>query len=129
VSIPPSGLGATLGIVLDEATPERMVGHLDVTDAVRQPYGVLHGGALLALAEELASLGTYLGVTPDGMLASGQEINASLLAQVREGRVDMVATPVHRGRTAWVWTCEARRADGRLCCAARCTIAVRAPRA
>jgi uncharacterized protein (TIGR00369 family) len=105
-----------------------MVGRLPVTAAVRQAYGILHGGALLAMAEELASIGTYLAVMADGLIASGQEISASLLAQVAEGTVEMIATPIHRGRTSWVWLCEARRDDGRVCCAARCTIAVRAPR-
>jgi uncharacterized protein (TIGR00369 family) len=127
VSLPPGGLRESLGIDIVEVGPERLVGRLLVSDAVRQPYGILHGGALLAMAEELASIGTYLAVMDDGLIALGQEISASLLARVAEGTVEMVATPVHRGRTSWVWLCEARRGDGKVCCAARCTIAVREP--
>jgi uncharacterized protein (TIGR00369 family) len=128
VNLPSGGLREALGIEFAETTPERMVGRLPVSDTVRQPFGLLHGGALLALAEELASIGTYLGVYEDGRIALGQEISASLLAPVSEGSVEMVATPVHRGRTSWVWLCEGRRDDGRMCCTARCTIAVRQPR-
>jgi uncharacterized protein (TIGR00369 family) len=128
VNLPAGGLREALGIEFAEATPARMVGRLELSDAVSQPFGLLHGGALLAMAEELASIGTYLGVYEDGRIAMGQEISASLLAPVAEGGVEMVATPIHRGRTSWVWLCEARRDDGRVCCAARCTIAVREPR-
>ncbi len=119
------GLQSTLGIEVVEVGPERMVGRLAVEDRVRQPFGVVHGGALLAMAETLASLGTHLAVAPDGRRAAGQEIGASLLRQVADGHVEMVATRVHAGRTAWVWLCEARRDDGAVCCAARCTVAVR----
>ena len=59
---------------------------------MRQPFGLVHGGALLTLAESLTSFGTWMGVKDDGKVAMGQEINASLMRPITEGHVNGTAT-------------------------------------
>jgi 1,4-dihydroxy-2-naphthoyl-CoA hydrolase len=100
-------------------------GRMPVTDAIRQPYGLVHGGAILTLAESLASGGTWQGVKDEGMLAMGQEISASLMRSIREGHVNGTATVRKRGRSAWIWDVEITDDEGNLCALVRATIAVR----
>jgi 1,4-dihydroxy-2-naphthoyl-CoA hydrolase len=121
------GLSATLGIEIVDEADGVVQGRLPVTDRVKQPYGLVHGGALLTIAESLTSYGTWRGVKDDGMLAMGQEINASLMRPVTEGYVNATARARRRGRTAWVWEVEITDDDGRLCALVRATIAVRPP--
>jgi len=88
-----------MGIVLLEASPERVVGTMPV-EGNTQPYGLLHGGASCVLAETLGSVGAVLhGQTVDRPFAVGVDINATHHKGVRSGLVTGVATPVHRGRT------------------------------
>jgi len=117
-------LDRTLGIEL-EGDGDTWRGHFAVTDAVRQPYGIVHGGAFLTLAETITSAGTWHGVKDDGQLAMGQEISASLLRPISEGHVHGTATVRRRGRTAWVWEVEITDDQDRLCALIRATIAVR----
>ena len=74
-----------LGIEMEEAGDGLVKGRLAVTDEVRQPFGLVHGGALLTLAESLTSFGTYEGVKDNGQVAMGQEINASLMRPITDG--------------------------------------------
>jgi 1,4-dihydroxy-2-naphthoyl-CoA hydrolase len=109
-----------------EATDDGIVrGHMPVSDRILQPYGLVHGGAMLTLAETLASHGTWVAVKDEGSLALGQEINASLLRPISSGHVNGLATARRRGRTAWIWEVEITDDAGRLCALARVTIAVR----
>ena len=114
-----------LGIEMDEAGDGVVTGRLPVTDQVRQPFGLVHGGALLTLAESLTSFGTLMAVRDNGQVAMGQEINASLLRPITEGHVNGTATVRRRGRTAWVWEVEITDDEDRLCALIRATIAVR----
>ena len=118
-------MSATLGIEIVEEADGLVRGRLPVSDRVKQPYGLVHGGALLTLAETLASYGTWLGVKDDGMLAMGQEVNASLLRPITGGHVNATARARRKGRTAWVWEVEITDDDERLCALVRATIAVR----
>ena len=103
-------------------------GRIPVTGRILQPLGLVHGGAMLTLAESLASGGTWEGVKDDGMLAMGQEINGSLMRSITEGHVNGTATVRKRGRSAWVWDVEITDDDGNLCALVRATIAVRPAR-
>jgi 1,4-dihydroxy-2-naphthoyl-CoA hydrolase len=114
-----------LGIEMTEAGDDVVTGRLAVTDAVRQPFGLVHGGALLTLAESLTSFGTWMGVKDDGQVAMGQEINASFLRPITDGHVNGTARVRRRGRTAWVWEVEIADDGGHLCALMRATIAVR----
>ena len=114
-----------LGIEMQEAGDGVVKGRVAVTDKVRQPFGLVHGGALLTLAESLTSYGTYEGVKDNGQVALGQEINASLMRPITAGTVHGTATVRRRGRTAWVWEVEITDDAGKLCALIRATIAVR----
>ena len=125
-SFPDAGretLGDTLGIRVTEAGPDRCVATMPVEPRHHQPLGYLHGGATVALAETVASVGAYLAA-PEGHTAFGQAINANHLRSVQSGTLTAVATPVHVGRTSQVWGVEVRDEGGRLVCVSRCTLAV-----
>lgn len=120
---PRAGLSGTLDMDIVEATPERVVATMPVTPRHHQPWGYLHGGASVALAETAASVGGYLACPP-GMAAFGLEINANHVRPAREGTLTATATPLHVGRTSQVWGVEIRDERGRLVCVSRCTLAV-----
>jgi 1,4-dihydroxy-2-naphthoyl-CoA hydrolase len=118
------GLNDALGIEMLELTPERVVASMPVDDRTRQPFGLLHGGASVALAETVASLGAALNVDRTRFAAVGLEINANHLRAKRDGIVRATGTPLHVGRTTQVWSVEIVDEDGRLVCVSRCTIAI-----
>jgi uncharacterized protein (TIGR00369 family) len=122
---PQVGLNDTLGIEYLGGDGERAEGRFEVTDRVLQPFGIVHGGALAALAETVCSAATYDAVSGDGMVAMGQSNQASFLRPISAGTVHAVAIARHRGRTTWIWDCELTDDDGRLCSLVRMTIAVR----
>ncbi len=107
-----------------EATPDRVRMRMPVGPKVHQPYGLLHGGASVALAETAASIATALNIDREKQWAVGLEINANHLRAVRDGNVTAEAIPVHRGRATMVWSIELRDDQGRLVCISRCTVAV-----
>lgn len=118
------GLADTLGIVLVEARPERVVATMPVGPAVHQPFGLLHGGASVALAETVASIGAWLNIDQAREAAVGLEINANHLRALRAGTLTASATPYHRGRTTQVWEVRIADESGRLVSVSRCTVAV-----
>lgn len=113
----------TLGINILEATPEKVVAEMEVTPKLHQPFGYLHGGASVALAETVASIGAYLAA-PEGYTSFGLEINANHLRSMQSGKVTATATPYHSGRSTAVWNIEIRDEQGRLVCISRCTLAI-----
>src|SRR5689334_17642793 len=113
-----------LGITITELTPERVVATMPVDNRTRQPYGILHGGASVALAETVASLGATMNVDRETSLAVGIEINANHLRSKRDGMVTGTATPIHRGRSTQVWQVHIVDEEGRPVCVSRCTLAV-----
>lgn len=123
MEIPVQGLGQTLQMQIKEATPERVVMTMPVTAQHHQPWGYLHGGASVALAETAATVGAFLHCPP-GMVAFGQEINANHLRSVREGLLIATALPLHVGRTSQVWAIEIRNEQQKLICVSRCTLAI-----
>ncbi|HVE77684.1 MAG TPA: hotdog fold thioesterase [Gemmatimonadaceae bacterium] len=118
------GLSDALGIEILELTRERVVATMPVDDRTRQPFGILHGGASVALAETVASLGAATHVDLERASAVGLEINANHIRAKRDGVVRATATPVHVGRSTQVWTVEIVDEEGRLVCTSRCTLAV-----
>jgi 1,4-dihydroxy-2-naphthoyl-CoA hydrolase len=120
-------LDGTIGIEIVDATDELAHGRLEVTDRVRQPYGIVHGGAYAALAESLVSATTALAVMDDGMIAVGQSNQTAFFRPVSEGTVHAEARRRHRGRTSWVWDVDFMDDHGRLCGSSRVTMAVRPP--
>ena len=112
-----------LGITVDEVSADRVVLSVPVTDRVRQPFGLLHGGVSAVLAESAASIGASMNVAP-GKGVVGVELNASHLRGVSVGAITAVATPIRRGRTLHVWEIVVTDDRGRDVCRCRCTLAV-----
>lgn len=104
-----------LGIEVVEMSPERVVAELVVTPELHQPYGILHGGALAALAETAASYGGALtALQGEGGGAVGVSNHTDFLVAVRDGTLRAEATPLARGRSFQLWQVAITRADGRL---------------
>ena len=121
----PGALADRIGIVLTEASPERVVGTMPV-EGNTQPYGLLHGGASCVLAETLGSIGAALhGATVDRPLALGIDINASHHRSASGGVVTGVATPVHRGRNVATYEIVISDDRGNRICTARLTCVLR----
>ena len=117
-------LPARLGIEILELNDDRVVATMPVDARTHQPLGILHGGASVALAETVASLGATGRIDRNAFVAVGQEINANHLRAKSEGVVTATATPVHVGRTSQVWSISIVDEGGRLICISRCTLAV-----
>lgn len=115
---------STLGIEIVEATKDRVVARMPVGPRVHQPFGLLHGGASVALAETVASTGAWMNVDQAGEIVVGIEINANHLRAKRDGVVTATATPLHVGRRTQVWDVRIADEAGRAVCASRCTLAV-----
>jgi 1,4-dihydroxy-2-naphthoyl-CoA hydrolase len=118
-------MDGTIGTEVLEATDDFIRGRIEVVNRVRQPYGIVHGGAMAALAESLTSMATAQGVMSEGKIAMGQEINASFMRPISEGHVNALCRVRRKGRTAWNWEVEITDDAGRLCALLRATIAVR----
>ncbi len=113
-----------LGIEMTAWDPSSVKAKMPVDHRTHQPVGLLHGGASVALAETVASLGTYLNIDRTTQTAVGLEINANHIRSVREGYVYATATPLHRGKSTFVWDVRIVDEAGRLVCVSRCTVAV-----
>jgi len=103
---------------------DEVVGTMPVDARTRQPFGFLHGGASLVLAESLASVGSWLNIDASVHAAVGLEINANHLRPVREGKVRGTATPIHRGTQTHVWQISIEDDNGKSICSSRCTMAI-----
>lgn len=112
-----------LGIAFTEIGPDFVRATMPVDARTRQPYGLLHGGASVLLAETLGSTAGGLCVEDDQGVV-GIEINANHLRGVREGVVTGTARPLHVGRNTQVWEIRIEDARGRLACISRLTLAV-----
>jgi 1,4-dihydroxy-2-naphthoyl-CoA hydrolase len=115
-------LNERMGIELVEWSPERVVGTMPV-EGNTQPYGLLHGGASVVLAESLGSTGAALHGYPD-RLAVGVDINATHHRAARSGVVTGVATPVHLGRTMATYEVVITDENGKRVCTSRITCAL-----
>ena len=119
-----STLLATLGIEVLESTKEKVVARMPVEPRVHQPFGLLHGGASVALAETVASIGGWMNCDQATQNVVGIEINANHVRGIRAGTVTATATPLHVGRTSQVWSIDIVDETGRRICISRCTLAV-----
>ena len=113
-------MSATLGIEVVTRPTARARAGIPVTDRiVKQPYGLVHGGALLTLAETLTSYGTWVGVRTTGCSRWARRSTPACCARSAEGHVNGTARARRKGRTAWVWEVEITDDDGRLCALVR----------
>ena len=123
-----AGRGGTLiehlGIEFTEIGDDFIRGTMPVDGRTRQPYGLLHGGASVALAETLGSTGASMCIDPAEYQCVGQEINANHVRAARAGLVTGTARPVHLGGRTQVWTIDIVNEAGKLVCTSRLTMAV-----
>lgn len=124
----PNSLIETLGIRFTEFGDNWIRGTMPVDHRTHQPYGLLHGGASVALAETLGSVAATCCVEPGKEMAVGLEINANHIRAVTEGLVTGTAKAVHVGRSTQVWEIRIEDDQARLACISRITLAVVAPR-
>ena len=123
-SVAKTGLPTTLGIEILELSASRVVATMPVDERTRQPFGILHGGASIALAETVASFGAVALIDRERYVAVGQEINGNHLRPKLDGIVRAVGVPIHVGRSSQVWSIEIRDEQERLVCISRCTMAI-----
>jgi 1,4-dihydroxy-2-naphthoyl-CoA hydrolase len=113
-----------LGIEFTEIGADFIRATMPVDGRTRQPYGLLHGGASVALAETLGSTGAVMCVDTKEYQCVGQEINANHVRAARSGLVTGTARPVHLGGRTQVWTIDIVNEAGKLACTSRLTVAV-----
>ena len=113
-----------LGIEFTEIGDDFIRGTMPVDGRTRQPYGLLHGGASVALAETLGSTGATLCVDTKEYQCVGQEINANHVRPARTGLVTGTARPVHLGGRTQIWVIDIVNEAGKLVCTSRLTVAV-----
>ena len=118
---------ACLGIEFLEVGEDFLRARVPVDQRTQQPYGLLHGGVSVLLAETLGSCGAAFS-NPDGYRAVGLDINANHIKSATSGWVTGVARPVHIGRSTQVWQIDMHNDDGELTCVSRITMAILAPR-
>ena len=112
-----------IGIRITEIGEDFLRGTMPVDARTHQPYGILHGGASVALAETLGSTAAML-CCEDGFATVGLEINANHIRAVRSGIVTGTARPLHVGRSTQVWEIRIENEAGQLTCVSRLTMAV-----
>lgn len=118
-------MGDFLGIRFSEIGADFLAATMPVTERTKQPFGILHGGASVVLAETLGSVASVLVVNSDKYLCVGMEVNANHLRPVKDGLVTGICKPVHLGATTHVWDIRITDEKERLICISRLTVAVR----
>jgi len=113
-----------LGMQITEVGDDFLRGTMPVDARTKQPFGLLHGGASVALAESLGSLAGTLCLDATREMAVGLDINANHVRAVTEGTVTGTARPLHLGRTTQVWEIRIEDERGKLVCISRLTLAV-----
>jgi 1,4-dihydroxy-2-naphthoyl-CoA hydrolase len=114
----------SLGIEITELQKGKVMATMPVDDRTRQPFGLLHGGASVALAETVASVGAFELVDKENEVVVGLEINANHIRAKKDGVVTAVGTVMHQGKTTMVWDIKIVDEEDQLICISRCTIAV-----
>ena len=113
-----------LGIEWTEVGPDFIRARMPVDHRTQQPYGLLHGGASVALSETLGSVGAVMTIDQEKFIAVGLEINANHVRSARSGFVIGTARPLHRGATTQVWDIRIEDERGKLISISRLTVAI-----
>ena len=122
-----AGFDALYGLEILSLGEEEATARVTVTDDVKQPAGLVHGGVYASIAESLTSFATWKAVSQDGMSAQGLSNQTSFLRPITTGAVHAEGRPRHSGRSTWVWEFDIADDEGRLCALVRMTVAVRQP--
>lgn len=117
-------MGENLGIEFTEIEEDRISATMPVDHRTVQPYGILHGGASLSLAETLGSVAAYCSIDISKYLSVGLEINANHIKSARSGYVTGTAKAIHVGKSTHVWAIEIVDEAEKLICTSRITMAI-----
>ncbi|MGE8498267.1 MAG: hotdog fold thioesterase [Pseudomonas sp.] len=117
-------IGERLDIRFESFDDDSLTASMVVDARTHQPYGLLHGGASVVLAETLGSTASFLCLDSSKYYCVGLEVNANHLRGLRSGRVTAVARAVHLGRTTHVWDIRLSGDDGKASCISRLTMAI-----
>jgi len=121
---PKNHIGAFLGIEFTELGDDYIKGTMPVTERTHQPFGILHGGASVVLAESLGSIASWLIVDPEKYMAVGLDVNANHLRPVKSGLVTGICTPINIGGKIHVWDIKIYDDREKLICISRLTVAI-----
>lgn len=124
----PGGLDELLGLTITEVADGLVRAEMEIHAGLLQPRGLVHGGVYAAIAESVASTGTYVGVGEEEAMVMGLSNLTSFLRPMTEGTIHAIGRARHHGRTTWVWEVDLLDDAERLCATSRVTIAVRSPR-
>ena len=123
-NLKPGTMMEWLDMHITEVGDDYLKGDMPVDHRTVQPYGILHGGASVALAETLGSVAAHMVVDSSKFYTVGMEINANHLRPVKSGRVVGTARPIHLGKSSQVWSIEIHNEENKLVCVSRITMAV-----
>jgi 1,4-dihydroxy-2-naphthoyl-CoA hydrolase len=113
-----------LGIKIVEVGKDYIKATMPVDHRTRQPFGILHGGASVVLAESLGSFASYLVIKSKDRIGAGIEVNANHIRSVKEGIVTGIAQPIHLGNQIHVWEIKIYDQKDKLVCISRLTVAI-----
>ena len=111
---PESAFVAAIGLELEEVSPTRVVGHIELGPGHHTPWGIVHGGVYAAAVESAASLGASSAVNDNGQIAVGLTNTTHFLRPLTSGRVNVVAVALNQGRTQQLWQVDITDGEGRL---------------
>src|SRR5580704_14905488 len=117
-------MAESIGIEFTEIGENYIKAKMPVDNRTRQPYGLLHGGASVALAETLGSVGSAFVIDQSRFACVGIEVNANHIRGVKEGFVFGTAVPFHLGNTTHVWDIKIYNDENKLVCVSRLTVAI-----
>jgi len=117
-----------IGLVIESATKDRVVGTVQIEARHLQPAGIVHGGVYCTIVESLASMGAFINIAEQGLTCAGIENHTSFLRSIGSGKVTGVAVPVNLGRTTHLWDVEVRDDRERLLAKGAVRMAVLEPR-
>ncbi len=121
---PKNHLGALLGIEFMEIGEDSLIARMPVNERTHQPYGILHGGASVVLAETLGSVASSMVIDWEKYIGVGLEVNANHLRPVKSGYVTGVCKSLHIGGKTHVWDIKIYNDKGKMNCISRLTVAI-----
>ncbi|HQS50683.1 MAG: esterase [Sphingobacteriales bacterium 39-40-5] len=121
---PKGHIGELIGIEFTEITEDSISARMPVNEKTHQPYGILHGGASVVLAESLGSVASNMIINSDKYIGVGLEVNANHLRPVKSGFVTGICKPIHIGGKTHVWDIRLYDDRGKMNCVSRLTVAL-----
>jgi len=121
---PKGHIGDLIGIEFTEITEDSISARMPVNEKTHQPYGILHGGASVVLAESLGSVASNMIIDSEKYIGVGLEVNANHLRLVKSGFVTGICKPIHIGGKTHVWDIKLYDDRGKMNCVSRLTVAI-----